>query len=187
MGAGGLAIASLMFGACILSLCLTPSTVHAAVGSSEPSVRARNRAGKASHLSDNQAHGSVKRLILRDPRENLQAKPLRAGVDEKSNFARNTEDQLNMFLKAFGHGYRTRFPPEPNGYLHIGHAKAMLFNFGQAAMARNLGFHAETILRFDDTNPAGREPSGISVSGVEADSWLQSGGTGIHRRHLGFR
>lgn len=53
-----------------------------------------------------------------------------------------------------GGKYVTRFPPEPNGYLHIGHAKAMNFNFGQARIAREQGLGGETIMRFDDTNPA---------------------------------
>lgn len=48
----------------------------------------------------------------------------------------------------------TRFPPEPNGYLHFGHVKAMVIDFGLANYANSLeGKSGECILRFDDTNP----------------------------------
>ena len=43
---------------------------------------------------------------------------------------------------------RTRFPPEPNGYLHLGHVKSICLNFGMAK-----AFHGSCTLRFDDTNP----------------------------------
>nr|ASF90247.1 hypothetical protein SPAR05597 [Bartheletia paradoxa] len=55
-------------------------------------------------------------------------------------------------LAATGGKVRTRFPPEPNGFLHIGHSKAIAVNFGYAAH-----HGGECILRFDDTNPEAEE------------------------------
>mmetsp|Transcript_12012 Transcript_12012/g.28038 ORF Transcript_12012/g.28038 Transcript_12012/m.28038 type:complete len:639 (-) Transcript_12012:27-1943(-) len=93
------------------------------------------------------------KLLLSIPKENIQAKPMREGVPEHQNYAKNTAERLAEHLQATGGKYITRFPPEPNGYLHIGHAKAMNFNFGQARLAQSQGLGGETIMRFDDTNP----------------------------------
>src|SRR5258708_10169121 len=64
---------------------------------------------------------------------------------------------------------QTRFPPEPNGYLHIGHAKAICLDFG---LADEFGGH--TNLRFDDTNPAKEETE--YVDSIMADVK----GLGVH-------
>src|SRR5882757_9644902 len=66
----------------------------------------------------------------------------------------------------YGGRVQTRFPPEPNGYLHIGHAKSICLNFGIAAE-----FGGRCNLRFDDTNPAWEEQEYIDA--IEADvRWL---------------
>jgi glutaminyl-tRNA synthetase len=82
-----------------------------------------------------------------------------------SNFVR---DIILEDLKTNKHNGRvqTRFPPEPNGYLHIGHAKAICIDFG---LADEFGGH--TNLRFDDTNPEKEETE--YVESIKADvKWL---------------
>ena len=81
-----------------------------------------------------------------------------------SNFIRNiiVDDLENGKHKEI----ITRFPPEPNGYLHIGHAKSILLNFGLAEE-----FHGKTHLRFDDTNPV-KEDTEYVESIKEDVKWL---------------
>src|SRR3954451_8232749 len=66
----------------------------------------------------------------------------------------------------FGGRVQTRFPPEPNGYLHIGHAKAISVDFGIAA-----DFGGECHLRFDDTNPTKEETEYVDAI-MEDIRWL---------------
>ncbi|MEX3526621.1 MAG: glutamine--tRNA ligase/YqeY domain fusion protein [Burkholderia sp.] len=82
-----------------------------------------------------------------------------------SNFIRNTIDDDNRSGK-WGGRVETRFPPEPNGYLHIGHAKSICLNFG---VARDCGGVCH--LRFDDTNPE-KESVEYVDSIVDAVQWL---------------
>jgi glutaminyl-tRNA synthetase len=87
----------------------------------------------------------------------------------------NTEERSLNFLEEIieedlnsgkYNGILTRFPPEPNGYLHIGHAKSICLNFGLA-----LKYKGKTNLRFDDTNPTKEETEYVD-SIIEDVKWL---------------
>ena len=82
-----------------------------------------------------------------------------------SNFLRDAVLE-DLKTNKFGGRVQTRFPPEPNGYLHIGHAKAICLDFGLAAE-----FGGHTNLRFDDTNPEKEETEYVD-SIMQDVKWL---------------
>jgi glutaminyl-tRNA synthetase len=91
-----------------------------------------------------------------------------------SNFIRDMFIE-DVRTKKFGDAtIQTRFPPEPNGYLHIGHAKAICLDFGLADE-----FGGKTNLRFDDTNPEKEETEYVD-SIMEDVRWLGFEWDGLH-------
>src|SRR4030067_1073587 len=86
-------------------------------------------------------------------------------LSPSSDFIHNIINE-DLSTNKYGGRVHTRFPPEPNGYLHIGHAKSICLNFGIAAE-----FGGLCNLRFDDTNPTKEEVE--YVESIEQDvRWL---------------
>ena len=82
-------------------------------------------------------------------------------IDESDSSHEATDSSSQAMVK-------TRFPPEPNGYLHLGHAKAVSFNFAVARM-----FQGTCNMRMDDTNPT-KEDEEYVESILEDVKWIQS-------------
>ena len=86
-------------------------------------------------------------------------------IKSSTNFIRTIIDE-DLKTNKFQGRVHTRFPPEPNGYLHIGHAKSICLNFGIA-----VDYNGKCNLRFDDTNPAKEEDEYVK-SIIEDVRWL---------------
>ena len=84
---------------------------------------------------------------------------------QSSNFIHNAIDE-DLAQGKYTDGIHTRFPPEPNGYLHVGHAKSICLNFGTAEK-----YHGLCNLRLDDTNPTKEDTE--YVDSIQEDiKWL---------------
>jgi len=102
---------------------------------------------------------------MTDNKKNIEIEQDSAQEKAPTHFIRHIIDEDNASGK-FGGRVHTRFPPEPNGYLHIGHAKSICLNFGLANELKGT-----CNLRFDDTNPAKEETA--YVSAIKEDvRWL---------------
>ena len=95
-----------------------------------------------------------------------KAADMTAGDTTPSDFIRDIIAE-DLKLNKYGGRVHTRFPPEPNGYLHIGHAKSICLNFGIAAEHKG----GLCNLRFDDTNPIKEEAKYVE-SIIEDVRWL---------------
>ena len=95
-----------------------------------------------------------------------QAHPMKLTLDHPNL---NKQPELSNHLSRTNGNVRTRFPPEPNGHLHIGHAKAIYTNFEYATSQNGI-----CILRYDDTNPSlARANYQTFISSIETDlRWL---------------
>jgi glutaminyl-tRNA synthetase len=120
-------------------------------------------AAHAAHTADDTAKPSnfLRQIVERD---------LAQGTYATRRFAGSPGDAAHHAAAALDPArIRTRFPPEPNGYLHIGHAKSISLNFGLAA-----DYGGVCHMRFDDTNPEKEEQEYVD-SILEAVQWLGFG------------
>ncbi|CAI0553133.1 unnamed protein product [Linum tenue] len=105
-------------------------------------------------------------LNFPDPKENFKVHTEIFFSDRPVLRCCNSKEMLDKHLMVTGGKVYSRFPPEPNGYLHIGHAKAMFVSFGLARERDGCCY-----LRFDDTNPEAEKKEYIDHI-QEIVSWL---------------
>ena len=130
---------------------------------------------KAPHRSNDVGQTSKAKKQPKPPKPPKEPKPPPVRKEKVSNLPTAPMDPNSMFKEGFLRSVYnenpaaqiiTRFPPEPNGYLHIGHSKAIAINFGFARFHGGLCY-----LRFDDTNPEAEEEK-FFISIRETIEWL---------------
>ncbi|XP_022658395.1 probable glutamine--tRNA ligase isoform X2 [Varroa destructor] len=123
----------------------------------------KNRTRNSRTFADDGGCSSIQELMR------TKARFHKPGDNHKTEGYMITDDTMKLLaahLERTGGQVRTRFPPEPNGILHIGHAKAININFGYAAAHNGVCF-----LRYDDTNPEKEEQR--FVTGIyDMVTWL---------------
>ena len=133
-------------------------------------TKAQDKVAVANAVPDQRAGNFLRAVIERD---------LEQGVYTSRHFAGSPGDAQHQAAGGPDPArIRTRFPPEPNGYLHIGHAKSICLNFGLA-----LDYGGVCHMRFDDTNPEKEEQE--YVDGIlDAVHWLGFGWEANGTSHL---
>lgn len=125
---------------------------------SKPSSPAENSKGSAPAEGEHKVSNFLRQIIENDLDKGTYAGRRWAGTPgDAAHHAAGQPDPAKI---------RTRFPPEPNGYLHVGHAKSICLNFG---LARDYGGVCH--MRFDDTNPE-KEDTEYVNSILDAVTWL---------------
>ena len=120
--------------------------------------------------TDNKPSNFLRQIIENDLSQGTYAQRRWAGSPgDAAHHAKGEPDPAKI---------RTRFPPEPNGYLHVGHAKSICLNFG---LARDYGGVCH--MRFDDTNPE-KEDTEYVNSILDAVQWLGFGWNANGTQHL---
>jgi len=127
----------------------------------DPPDLAESRSSTSIPQRPKEAKKDAKPKQQKEPKPPKEPKPAPAKKEKAPNVPSTPVDPHSMFKEGFlktvfnekpASEITTRFPPEPNGYLHIGHSKAIAINFGFARYHNGVCY-----LRFDDTNPEAEE------------------------------
>ncbi|GLG98257.1 Probable glutamine--tRNA ligase [Gryllus bimaculatus] len=138
-------------------------------GSSQKPIQAKKAAAGDKPGSENIEQNGVQNMITISELMKTKVHFHKPGENYKTEgyvMTPNTMLRMKEHLQATGNRVITRFPPEPNGILHIGHAKAININFGYAA-----AYDGVCYLRYDDTNPE-KEEEKFFVGIREMVEWL---------------